>query len=278
MKPEDARAAKVATLTGLHARSGAFVIANAHDAGSARLLEDVGFSATATTSAGFAFTRAQTDYAPGREAVLDNAAAIVAATSLPVSADLENGFGHAPEDAAETIRLGVAAGLAGGSIEDATGDRDAPLYDIPHAAERVAAAAEAAHAAPGGFVLTARAENYLWGRRDLGDVIARLRAYQDAGADVLYAPGLTTEDDIRAVVDAVDRPVNVVMGLAGARFSLAELSAMGVKRVSVGSALARAAFAAVERGAREMLDAGTFEFAAEALSSKRLNTLFSGAG
>ena len=160
-----------------------------------------------------------------------------AATDLPVNADLENGFGDAPEDAAQTIRLSAATGIAGGSIEDASGRADAPIYDIGLAAERVAAAVAAARSLPYRFTLTARAENYLWGRPDLNDTIKRLQAFQEAGADVLYAPGLKTREDIAAMVSSLDKPVNVVMGLQGVQLSLAELSKIGVKRISVGSSL-----------------------------------------
>lgn len=199
---------------------------------------------------------------------------IAAATELPVSADLENGFGDDPETVAETIRLAGAAGAVGGSIEDMSRQAGRPIYERGHAVERVQAAAEAARALPFAFTLTARAENYLAGRRDLGDTIERLQAYQAAGADVLYAPGLTSKDDIAAAVRAVNRPVNVVMGLAGATWSLAELSAIGVRRVSVGSALSRAALGAFLRAAREMREHGTFAFAGEAASYREVNELF----
>jgi 2-methylisocitrate lyase-like PEP mutase family enzyme len=199
---------------------------------------------------------------------------IASATNLPVSADLENGFGDAPEFVAETISLAAAAGVVGGSIEDATGREEDPIYEKEHAVDRVRAAAAAARALPFPFTLTARAENYLRGRPDLKDTIKRLQAYQEAGADVLYAPGLTSKDDIAAVVSSVDRPVNVVMGLQGIPLSLAELSAIGVKRVSVSSALCRAALGAFLRGAREMRDLGTFTFAAEAVRPSEINAIF----
>jgi 2-methylisocitrate lyase-like PEP mutase family enzyme len=199
---------------------------------------------------------------------------IVAATDLPVSADLENGFGDDPKTAAETIRLGAAAGLAGGSIEDSSGRRDDPIYQREHAAERVRAAAEMAHSFPFPFTLTARAENYLFGRRDLKDTIARLQAYQDAGADVLYAPGLSTKEDIAAVVSSLDRPVNVLMGLAGVQLTLAELSAIGVKRISVGSVLSRVALSAFIRAAEEMRDHGTFTFGDDIVSFRDISAMF----
>jgi 2-methylisocitrate lyase-like PEP mutase family enzyme len=213
----------------LHARPGAFVIPNPWDAGTARILTALGFEALTTTSAGLAFTLGKRDGAGEvtREETLPNAKAIVDATDLPVAADLENGFGHTPEAAAETIRLaGEEAGLVGGSIEDSTGDPDRPIYDFQHAVERVAAAAEAAHALPFPFVFVGRAENYLHGRPDLDDTIRRLQAFEDVGADCLYAPGLTTAEDIRAVCAAVNKPVNVVMGRKGGSFSVAELAAM----------------------------------------------------
>ena len=200
--------------------------------------------------------------------------AIASATKLPVSADLENGFGDSPEVVAETIRLAAAAGVVGGSIEDATGRSDHPIYELQPAVERVRAAVAAARALPFPFTLTARAENYWHGRSDLGDTIKRLRAYEEAGADVLYAPGLATKADIVAVVNSVNRPVNVVMGLQGVQLSLAELSAIGVKRVSVGSALCRTALGAFLRTAREMTEHGTFSFAAEAVNSREMSAIF----
>jgi 2-methylisocitrate lyase-like PEP mutase family enzyme len=192
---------------------------------------------------------------------------MVAATDLPVSADLENGFGDAPEDAAETIRLAAATGLVGGSIEDSSRRADYAPYEIAHAADRIRAAAEVVRGLPFRFTLTARAENYIVGRPDLGDTIRRLQAYLEAGADVLYAPGLTSKEEIAAVVRSVDRPVNVLGGMGTAPLSLAELSELGVKRVSIGSGLARAAAAAFLRAARELRERGTFAFAADAVSS-----------
>jgi 2-methylisocitrate lyase-like PEP mutase family enzyme len=213
------------------------------------------------------------DGAVTRDATLAHAAAIVLATDLPVSADLENGFGDAPEDAAETIRLGAAAGLAGGSIEDSTRHADQPVYDIGHAADRIRAAAEAVRALPFRFTLTARAENYIVGRPDLRDTIRRLQAYQEAGADVLYAPGLASKDDIAQVVRSVDRPVNVLGGIGAAPLTLAELSEIGVKRVSTGSWLARAAQGALLRAAFELRDGGTFTFTRDAAAARQVNPL-----
>jgi 2-methylisocitrate lyase-like PEP mutase family enzyme len=191
-----------------------------------------------------------------------------------VSADLENGFGDAPEKTAETIRLAAEAGAVGGSIEDATERADEPIYDKQLAADRVRAAVEAARALSFTFTLTARAENYLHGRPDLKDTISRLQAYQEAGADVLYAPGLTSKEDIASVVNSVDRPVNVIMGLRGAQLSVPELSALGVKRISVGSALCRTALGAFLRAAREMSEHGTFGFAKEAANPKEISEIF----
>ena len=258
----------------LHERDHAFIIPNPWDAGTARLLAHLGFEALATTSAGFAFSVGQRDNTIERDAMMAHVSAIAAATDLPVSGDLENGFGDSPEIVAETIRLAAAAGLAGGSIEDLSGRMGGAVYEIGHAAERVRAAAEAVRGLPFQFTLTARAENYLAGRPDLHDTIKRLQAYQEAGADVLYAPGLTSKDDMAAVVSAVDRPVNVVMGLTGVQLSLADLSAIGVKRISVGSALSRAALGAFLRAAGEMREHGTFAFAAEAVSVRDLSAIF----
>jgi 2-methylisocitrate lyase-like PEP mutase family enzyme len=201
------------------------------------------------------------------------AAEIASATSLPVSADLENGFGDAPEVVAETIRMASETGIVGGSIEDSTGRANDPIYEIGLAKERVRAAVEAARALPFPFTLTARAENYLHGRPDIKDTIRRLQAYQDAGADVLYAPGLTSRDEIAALVSSVDRPVNVVMGLRGAQLSLAELASLGVKRISIGSALYRSAMGAFLAAAREMKEQGTFTFAAKAASPKEIGAM-----
>ena len=262
------QAEKAERFRALHARPAAFVIPNPWDAGTARILESLGFDALTTTSAGLAFVLGRRDGAGAvsREETLANAKAIADATDLPVAADLENGFGDAPEAAAETIRLaGTTAGLVGGSIEDSTGDPGRPIYDFPHAVERVAAAAEAAHALPFPFVLVARAENFLHGRPDLDDTIRRLQAFEAAGAEALFAPGLTKAEDIRTLCAAVRKPVNVVMGLRGVSLSVAELSALGVRRISVGSALSRAALAAFVRAAREIREHGTFRFAEDAL-------------
>jgi 2-methylisocitrate lyase-like PEP mutase family enzyme len=265
---------KGTTFRALHQRERAFIIPNPWDVGTARLLARLGFEALATTSAGFAFSAGRKDGTVGREQMLGHVAAIAAATDLPVSADLENAFGDDPETVADTFRLAGATGLVGGSIEDVSPRPEGRIYELPHAVERVRAAVEAVRALPFPFTLTARAENFLVGRPDLKDTIARLQAYQEAGADVLYAPGLTSTDDIAAVVRSVDRPVNVVMGLQGVRLTLDALSALGVKRVSVGSALARAAFGAFLRAAREMHERGSFAFADDAISYKEISELF----
>jgi 2-methylisocitrate lyase-like PEP mutase family enzyme len=275
--PNSAQAARAERFRLLHTRPGAFVIPNPWDAGSARMLAALGFEALATTSAGFAFSLGRPDGegAVERDETLANARAIVDATALPVSADLENGFGDDPEACAETIRRAAQAGLVGGSIEDATGRVDDPIYPFELSVDRVAAAVRAARALPFRFVLTARAENLINGRPDLADTVRRLQAFAEAGADVLYAPGLKTSDDIARVVKAVaPKPVNVVMGLSGAALSLAELDALGVKRVSVGSALARAAYGAFLSAAREIREQGTFTFAADALPYAELNAMF----
>lgn len=258
----------------LHAQDGAFIIPNPWDVGTARLLAALGFEALATTSAGYAFSVGQRDNTVGRDEMIAHVAAIASATDLPVSADLENGFGDDPETVAQTIRLAAAAGLVGGSIEDASNRPDDPIYAHDIAVERMRAASEASRALAFPFTLTGRAENYLHGRPDLKDTIKRLQAYQDAGADVLFAPGLTSKEDIAAVVSSVDRPVNVVMGLQGVQLSLAELAAIGVKRVSVGSALSRAALGAFLRAAREMREHGTFDFANDAVSYRDISAMF----
>ena len=259
----------------LHERDGAFVIPNPWDVGTARLLAQLGFEALATTSAGYSFSMGQPENSIARAEMMMHAAAIVSATDLPVSADLENGFGDFPEVVAETFRLAAAAGLVGGSIEDMSRQPGRPIYEIGLATERVRAAAEVVREFSFAFTLTARAENYLAGRPDLGDTIKRLQAYQAAGADVLYAPGIVSKDDIATLVKSVDRPVNVVMGLQGVQLSLAELSAIGVKRVSVGSALSRAALGAFLRAAREMREHGTFTFAEQAVGYRDINAMLS---
>jgi len=256
----------------LHEGPGAFLIPNPWDAGSARLLTALGFEALATTSAGLAFSLGRRD-GEGlvtREEALAHIREIVGASDLPVSADLENGFGDAPEEAAETIRLGAAAGLVGGSIEDATGDERKPIYDHGHAVERVTAAVEAARALPFAFTLTARAENFLHGRADLDDTLRRLQAFADAGADVVYAPGLPSLEALRTVCAAVaPRPVNALVGAAGR--SVAELAQVGVRRISTGSALHRAAMGGFWTAAKEVKEKGTFTFLEKALPFAELS-------
>jgi 2-methylisocitrate lyase-like PEP mutase family enzyme len=256
---------KARALRDLHER-GTFIIPNPWDIGTARLLARLGFAALATTSAGHAFSLGQRDGTIDRNEVMLHIASIAAATDLPVSADLEHGFGDDHATVAETIRLAAAAGVVGGSIEDSTGRADSPLYPLAQAVDRIRAAVEAARSLPFPFTLTARAENFLVGRPDLGDTIARLQAYQDAGADVLYAPGLPTANDIATVVKAVDRPVNVVAGLVGSRLTVEELAQLGVRRISLGSTLSRVALGAFLRAVEEMRDHGTFSFADAAVS------------
>jgi 2-methylisocitrate lyase-like PEP mutase family enzyme len=264
------RTEKATVFRELHQRSNAFIIPNPWDVGSARLLAHLGFEALATTSVGFAFSIGRQDHGVTRDEAIDHAAAIVAATDLPVSADLENGFGDDPETVAMTIEMAAAAGLAGCSIEDSTNRPDDPIYEFDYAVDRIRAAAEAARSPIVPFTLTARSENYLHGRRDLADTIRRLTAFQEAGADVLFAPGITDMNEIATLVRSVDRPVNVIGSMQGAHFDLAELSKIGVKRVSVGGALSRVALAACIRAAREMRDHGTFTFADEPITSREI--------
>jgi 2-methylisocitrate lyase-like PEP mutase family enzyme len=247
----------------LHVPGRPLVMPNPWDVGSARLLASLGFQALATTSGGFAATLGRLDYSVSQVEALSHGATIAAAVDVPVSADLENCFADEPDGVADTVAAAVRVGLSGCSVEDFTGLPDDPIYPIGQAAERVAAAAESAHHEPGLF-LTARAENFLHGRPDLGDTIARLRAYQDAGADVLYSPGLVELADVRAVVDALDRPVNVLLLRGGP--TVAELAEVGVARISVGGAFAHVALAAVARAGKELFEQGThswFDLASE---------------
>lgn len=271
------QAEKAATFQALHERKRPFVIGNPWDAGSARILTSLKYEALSTTSAGLAFSlgRADGTAAVNRTEALENAKSIVEATDLPVAADLENGYGHAPYDAAETIRLAAKAGLVGGSIEDATGDNAKPIYEFAHAVERIAAAAEAAGSLGFPFMLVARAENYLHERPNLDDTIRRLQAYEKAGAAVLYAPGLTSPEDIRTVCASVSKPVNVLMGLKGApRLTVTQLGELGVRRISIGSGFSRAALTAFLHAAREVIDDGTFGFADETLYISELTAMF----
>jgi 2-methylisocitrate lyase-like PEP mutase family enzyme len=265
---------KAEAFRALHARPGAFVIPNPYDVGTARILAGLGFEALATTSAGCAFGLGRPDGAITRNEALAHAGSIVEATPLPVSADLENGYADAPDGVALTVRLAAETGLAGCSIEDATGRPERPIYDLSHAVERIAAAVEAVQGLDCPFMLTARAENFLHGRPDLDDTIRRLQAFETAGADVLYAPGLREEAAIRTVCAALGKPVNVIMGLAGTAFSVEQLAALGVRRISLGSALARAALGEFLRAAEEVRQRGTFTFAERAVSFGVLGQIF----
>jgi 2-methylisocitrate lyase-like PEP mutase family enzyme len=269
-------AEKAAAFRALHERPGAFVIPNPWDAGTARLLASLGFEALATTSLGLANSLGRVDGTNGvsRAQVIENCRAIAAATELPVNADLENGYADEPRAAAEIIRLAAAAGVSGGSIEDATGDPSRPIYEFAHAVERVQAAVEVARALPVPFMLTARAENLLHGRPDLDDTIRRLQAFEKAGADVLYAPGVRDLATIRTVVSSVTRPVNVVMSAADPDLTVAQLASVGVKRISVGGALSRLALAAFLKGAREMAERGGFTWMRDTVPSRDLKDVF----
>jgi 2-methylisocitrate lyase-like PEP mutase family enzyme len=258
----------------LHQGESAFIIPNPWDVGSARILVALGFEALATTSVGYAYSVGRRDHGITRDEMIAHAAAIVAATDVPVSADLENGFGDDPDTVATTIRMAAAAGLAGCSIEDSTNRPGEPIYEFELAVDRIRAAVEAARGLSVPFMLTARSENYIRGRPDLDDTIRRLNAFQDAGADVLYAPGLTDMTDIATLVRSVDRPVNVLAGMQGVHFELAALSKIGVKRVSVGGALSRVALAACIRAGREMRDHGTFTFVDEPITSREIGEMF----
>ena len=271
------QAEKAAQFLALHQRPEPFVIGNPWDAGSARILTSLGFKALSTTSAGLAFSLGKKDGTASvtRAEALANAKSIAESTRLPVAADLENGYGHSPETAAETIRLAAECGLVGGSIEDATSDPAHPIYDFNLAVERVSAAATAAHALPFPFMFVARAENFLHGRPDLDDTIRRLQAFEAAGAEVLYAPGLTRPEDIRTVCSSVSKPVNVLMGMKGAPpLSVTQLGELGGRRISLGSGFSRAALTAFLHAAREVVDHGTFAFADETLYISELTNLF----
>jgi 2-methylisocitrate lyase-like PEP mutase family enzyme len=267
---------KATRFRALHQGPGAFLIPNPWDAGSARLLAGLGFQALATSSGASAGILGRRDGMVTREEALAQARAIVAATDLPVSADLEKGFGDAPATVAETIRLAAGVGLVGGSIEDATGNKDTPLYDIDHATERVAAAAQAARALPFPFILTARTENFLRGNPNLDDTIKRLQAFEQAGADVLFAPGLPDLAAVRAVCAAVSKPVNFMVGIKGKSFSVAELVAVGVWRISLASSLYRAAMSGLLSAAREVQDRGTFGYLEHSLTTPELNRFMQG--
>ena len=259
----------------LHA-SGCFVIPNPWDAGSARYLESLGFKALATTSSGFAWSHARADGAMSRDAVLAHLREMVAATELPINADFESGYGATPADVGESVRLAVATGVAGLSIEDSTGDPEHPIHGLPAALARLSAAREAIAAAGGDTLLVGRAENYLHGRPDLADTIARLRAYAEAGADCLYAPGIKAREDIAAIVAAVaPKPINLLVG-STSDLTLADIAALGVRRVSVGGGLARSAWGAFTRAAKGLAERGTFDGFAGAASGAELDGLFRG--
>ncbi len=265
------QAQKAADFAELH-EQGCFVIPNPWDRGSARLLAALEFKALTTTSSGYARSMGVRDYNAGRDNVLAHVWQLATATDLPLAADLENGFGHRPEDCAETIRLGAEAGLVGGSIEDATGNADAPIYSLGEAADRIRAAAEAARALPFKFMLVARCENFLHGRRDLADTIARLQAYQEAGADVLFAPGANAPEDIKAICAAIDRPLNVIGGVGPSPLSVAELGALGVRRISVGGMLHTAAMTGFLSAARQLAE-GQFGFVSGLTSGSAFDQL-----
>ena len=271
------QAEKALQCQALHQGPEPFVIGNPWDAGSARILAAIGFTALSTTSAGLAFSLGRKDgtASVSRTEALDNAKSIVEATDLPVAADLENGYGDTSEAVAQTIRLAAEAGLVGGSIEDATGDPEHPIYDFQQAVDRISAAVVAAYSLPFPFMLVVRAENYLHGRPDLLDTIRRLQAFEAAGAEVLYAPGLTDPEDIRAICSSVRKPVNVLMGLKGAPpLTVQQLGELGVRRISVGSGFARAGLTAFLRAAQEVIDQGTFTFAEETMYISELTRLF----
>ena len=264
---------KAARFRALHDRAGVFVIPNPWDAASAMILAGLGFEALATSSAASANALGKRDGGLTREEALAHAHLIVRATELPVSADLENGFGHEPEFVAETIRLAAEAGLVGCTIEDATGNQEAPLYDHNLAVERIAAAAQAARELDFPFILTARAHNLLFAEPSLDATIARLQAFEKAGADVLFAPGLPDLAAVRAVCTAVSKPVNFMVGIKGKSFSVPELTAAGVKRISLATSLYRAAMTGFIEAAREVKDAGRFEFLDHCVTTPDLNKL-----
>ncbi len=269
--PSASQSDKASRFRSLHAAPRAFVIANAWDGGSARILAGLGFEALATSSGAAAGTLGRVDGRITRDEALAHARTIVAATDLPVSADLENGFGHAPADAALTISLAAEAGLIGGSIEDASGDPARPLYDFGHALERVAAAVEAARAQPFAFTLTARCENFLRGNPDLDDTIRRLQAFERAGADVLFAPGLPDLASVRTVCSALSKPFNFMVGIRGKSFPVADLEAAGVTRISLATSLYRTAMTGLLEAAREVRDAGSFDYLERALTTQEIN-------
>ncbi len=258
----------------LHSQKSALILPNPWDVGTARILAKMGFKALATTSAGMAFSMGITEGSASKQQVLDHCQSIVNATPLPVSADLEKGFGDLPESVAQCVQEAASTGLAGCSIEDHTNRRNDPIFDFSLAVERIQAAAEACQKLDNDFVLTARCENFLWGKPDLDDTIKRLQAFEQAGADVLYAPGLHDLATIKAVCSSVNKPVNVVMGMPGNTFTVEQLEQAGVKRISVGSAFARTAFTAFISAANEANNSGTFSFADNAIGFSELEAYF----
>lgn len=268
------QAEKAQEFVELHKASECFLIPNPWDKGSAKLLEHIGFKALATTGAGYAFSLGKPDLSISAKDMLPYLRSICEATSLPVSADLQNGFGHSPQEAAQTILEAALTGIVGGSIEDASGINDTPIYDISLAKERIQAASEAAKALPFKFMLTARADNYLHGRPDVKDTIVRLQAYQEAGADVLFAPGIQSIEDIKSIISSIDRPLNIIMGFQGVQLDVTILRELGVRRVSIGGSLARAAYSALIMAGKELLNEGTFSYANNVISGKELNAIF----
>lgn len=274
VQASQAQLRKAQAFKALHDRQGTFVIPNPWDAGSAKMLASLGYPALATTSAGYAFSQGKADGALSLDETLANVRAIVAATDLPVAVDLENGFADDPVEAAQSLLRAAEAGAVGGSIEDATGRPDAPIYCFEHVVARIEAAVAAVRTLPFPFVLTARAENYLHGNPDLDDTIRRLQAFAAAGADVLYAPGLRSAEEVRAVVQAVaPKPVNVLMS-GGLKLTVQQLEEMGVRRISTGSALALAAFGEFFRAAEEIQQSGTFGFTSQSMPYAKANQFF----
>ena len=266
---------KGAAFRALHQADKAFIMPNPYDVGSAKLLELAGFEAMATTSAGYAFSKGRPDNDISRDEVISHGAEIVAATKLPVSADLENGFFDDPKEVSNTIRMAANVGLVGGSIEDSTNDgREAAQYDLGFAKARISAAADAAKAQPFPFTLTARAENFIVGNPDLGDVIVRLQAYQEAGADVLFAPGVREKKDIETLLRNIDLPLNILLGSPGSTLTRDDLSALGVKRISTGSSLACIALGSFMRAAKELKEKGSFTYGEQAVPFAEINELF----
>ena len=265
---------KAAKFRGLHQQTKVFVMPNPWDVGSARILASMGFQALATTSSGFAHSLGLNDGAVNREQVLQHCKTIVEATDLPVSADLESGYGDRPEKVAETIKMAAAVGLAGGSIEDYSNDPSNPIIEFQQAVERIHAAVECKNNLLHDFILTARCENHVWDSNDLDDTIKRLQAYEQVGADVLYAPGLQDVDHIRLVCESLSKPVNVVIEMANTRLAISDLAAAGAKRISIGSVLFLTAYGALFRAAGELQQFGTFNFVSDRISFDEIEDIF----